>query len=193
MAEKEITLSLLNYYNTKRKAQMIAADEKVLTDAKSHTSSSISTHNTNASAHNDIRALITALEKEVDALPTSGNVSSEISAHNTNSSAHNDIRSLISGLTTRLNALADSDDTTLDQLSEIVAYIKSNKSLIDSITTSKVNVTDIVDNLTTVAANKALSANQGTEIKKMLDEKASITYVDNAIEAAITAAIAASY
>ena len=34
---------------------------------------------------------------------------------------------LITGLTTRLNTLADSDDTTLDQMSEIVEYIKSNK------------------------------------------------------------------
>lgn len=38
---------------------------------------------------------------------------------------------------TNVNTLLDSDDETLDQMSEIVAYTKSNKSLIDSITTSK--------------------------------------------------------
>lgn len=63
----------------------------------------------------------------------------DLQAHNTSVSAHNDVRNLISNLSTRLQTLADSDDTTLDQLSEIVAYIKNNKSLIDGITTSKVN------------------------------------------------------
>ena len=65
----------------------------------------------------------------------------------------------MAALSAKLNALADSDDTTLDQLSEIVAYIKNNKSLIDGITTGKVSVDDIVDNLTSTAANKPLSAN----------------------------------
>lgn len=92
-----------------------------------------------------------------------------VSAHNTSTSAHNDIRDLVNGLNTRLNALADSDDTTLDQMSEIVAYIKNNKSLIDSITTNKVNVSDIVNNLTTNVTNKPLSAAQGVAIKTLID------------------------
>ena len=94
---------------------------------------------------------------------------SKVSAHNTGTDAHSDIRLLIQGLTDRLNALADSDDTTLDQLSEIVAYIKSNKSLIDAITTSKVNVADIVNDLTTNVANKPLSAAQGVALKALID------------------------
>jgi hypothetical protein len=104
----------------------------------------------------------------IAAIPTP-DVSGQISAHNTSTTAHNDIRDLISGLTTRLNTLADSDDTTLDQMSEIVAYIKSNKSLIDSITTSKVNVSDIIDNLTTNVSNKPLSAAQGVALKALID------------------------
>ena len=96
-------------------------------------------------------------------------VDNKISTHNTSTSAHNDIRDLISGLTTRLNTLANSDDTTLDQMSEVVAYIKNNKSLIDGITTSKVNVTDIVNNLTTNVTNKPLSAAQGVAIKSLID------------------------
>lgn len=99
----------------------------------------------------------------------SGRATGLIAAHNTSGAAHNDIRSLISGLTTRLNALADSDDTTLDQLSEIVEYIKANKTLIDSITTSKVSVADIIDNLTTSVSNKPLSAKMGVELKKLID------------------------
>ncbi len=50
-----------------------------------------------------------------------------------------DLQNQIRTLTTHLNAILDSDDTTLDQLSEIVAYIKSNKELIEAITTSKAN------------------------------------------------------
>lgn len=99
----------------------------------------------------------------------SGTADSKVSAHNTSDAAHNDIRQLISDLTSRLNALADSDDTTLDQMSELVAYIKSNKSLIDSITTNKVNVEDIIDNLTTSVSNKPLSAKMGVELKKLID------------------------
>lgn len=98
-----------------------------------------------------------------------GAANSAVSSHNTNTSAHNDIRELISGLTTRLDALADSDDTTLDQMSEVVAYIKANKELIESITTSKVNVSDIVNNLTTNVTNKPLSAAQGVAIKGLID------------------------
>lgn len=98
-----------------------------------------------------------------------GTADGKVSAHNTAGDAHNDIRKLISGLTQRLNALADSDDTTLDQMSEVVAYIKSNKSLIDAITTSKINVADIIDNLTTNVSNKPLSAAQGVALKALID------------------------
>lgn len=92
-----------------------------------------------------------------------------VNNHNTSSTAHSDIRNLISGLNTRLNALADSDDTTLDQLSEIVAYIKSNRSLIENVTTNKVNVSDIIDNLTSTATNKPLSAKQGKILNDLIN------------------------
>lgn len=113
----------------------------------------------------------TAQKTAIDnAVTTAGtNADSKVSAHNTSSEAHNDIRLLIDGLTTRLNTLADSDDTTLDQMSEIVDYIKANKELIDSVTTSKVNVADIIDNLTTNVANKPLSAAQGVVLKGLID------------------------
>lgn len=107
-------------------------------------------------------------DTKIAAIPTP-DVSGQINTHNTNASAHSDIRELITGLTTRLNTLADSDDTTLDQLSEIVAYIKNNKSLIDGITTSKVNVADIINNLTTNVSNKPLSAAQGVALKALID------------------------
>lgn len=113
-------------------------------------------------------------ESEIDTklspLATSTSVTNSISTHNTATGAHADIRNLIDGLTNRLNALADSDDTTLDQMSEIVAYIKANKALIDSITTSKVNVADIINNLTTNVTNKPLSAAQGVTLKGLIDD-----------------------
>lgn len=117
----------------------------------------------------------TASEVGADA---AGTAESKVSEHNVATDAHNDIRLLIEGLTTRLNALADSDDTTLDQMSEVVAYIKSNKNLIDVITTSKVSVSDIIDNLTTNASNKPLSAAQGVILKTMIEEMGSTTEGD---------------
>lgn len=99
----------------------------------------------------------------------SGTATNVVNAHNTSEESHNDIRLLISGLATRLNALANSDDTTLDQMAEVVAYIKNNKSLIDGITTSKVSVSDIIDNLTTSASNKPLSAKQGVALKALIE------------------------
>jgi ABC-type amino acid transport substrate-binding protein len=99
----------------------------------------------------------------------SGTASSAVSTHNTNTDAHNDIRLLITALTTRLDALANSDDDTLDQMAEVVAYIKANRDLIDQITTGKVSVSDIVNNLITNVANKPLSAAQGVVLKGLID------------------------
>lgn len=98
-----------------------------------------------------------------------GTAAAQVGAHNVSGEAHADLRALIEGLTSRLNALADSDDETLDQLSEIVVYIKSNKALIDAVTTGKVSTGDIVDNLTTNASGKVLSAAQGVALKGLID------------------------
>ena len=111
----------------------------------------------------------TYVTNQIAAIPTP-DVSGQINNHNTAEDSHNDIRLLVNGLTTRLNALANSDDTTLDQMSEVVDYIKNNKSLIDGITTNKVNVADIVNNLTTNVTNKPLSAAQGVVLKALIDE-----------------------
>lgn len=98
-----------------------------------------------------------------------GTATAAVATHNASAEAHGDIRTLISNLSEKLNALADSDDTTLDQFSEVVAYIKANKSLIEGVTTSKLNVSDVIDNLTTADGKKALSANQGAVLKGLID------------------------
>lgn len=105
---------------------------------------------------------------EVGADPA-GTADETVNAHNTQSDTHADIRLLIQQLTQRLNTVANSDDVSLDQLSEIVAYIKSNKDLIDQITTNKVSVTDIINNLVTNVPDKPLSAAMGVELKRLID------------------------
>ena len=99
----------------------------------------------------------------------SGTAASAVSQHNTDAAAHNDLRIALKGLSDRINAALDSDDITLDQMSEVVAYIKSNKTLIDAITTNKVSVADIINNLTTNVTNKPLSAAQGVVLSGLID------------------------
>lgn len=101
---------------------------------------------------------------------SSGTSTAKVSEHNVSDTSHNDLRILIQDLSTRLNTLANSDDTTLDQMSEIVAYIKNNKNLIDGVTTNKVSVADIVDNLETNVYNKPLSAKQGMYLRAMIED-----------------------
>ena len=93
----------------------------------------------------------------------------DITAHNVSASSHNDIRLRIEEIADDFYTFADCDDETLSQLQEVVNYIKNNASLIESITTSKVSVSDIVNNLTTNVNNKPLSAAQGVVLKALID------------------------
>lgn len=103
-----------------------------------------------------------------------GTADKSVSMHNAANDSHEDIRLLITNLTNRINTIANSEDTDLDQLSEIVAYIKNNKSLIDGITTNKVSVSDVINNLTTNVINKPLSAAQGVVLKASIDNMSSV-------------------
>lgn len=156
------------------------AEGNISTTLQNHVSDKLNPHNTtkeqielgNVDNTSDIdKPVSTAQQNALD---------STMSTHNISNSSHSDIRLLISELTTRLNTLADSDDTTLDQLSEIVAYIKNNKSLIDGITTSKINVSDIIDDLTTNSGEKVLSAKQGTVLKGLITDLTEI--VENKVD-----------
>lgn len=102
----------------------------------------------------------------------SGTASKAVSEHNVSSTAHNDLRVALKNLADRLSAALNSDDTTLDDLKEVVTYIKSNRTLIDAITTSKVSVADIINDLITNVADKPLSAAQGVIIKGLIDDVA---------------------
>lgn len=105
---------------------------------------------------------------EVGADPA-GTADETVNAHNTQSDAHADIRLLIQQLTQRLNRVANSDDASLDQLREIVDYIKDNRNLIEQVTTNKVSVTDIINNLVTNVPDKPLSAAMGVELARLID------------------------
>ena len=121
-----------------------------------------------------------------------GTAASAVSQHNTDAAAHNDLRLALQELANHINAALDSDDTTLDQMSEVVAYIKSNKSLIDAITTSKVSVSDIVNDLVTNVADKPLSAAQGVALKQLIDalrnDKLDAAELTNAVNTALAQA-----
>lgn len=108
------------------------------------------------------------VDEKVGGIPTP-DVSAQIGEHNTDPEAHGGITGALAELTERFNALANSDDETLDQLAEIVEYIKSNKTLVDAITTSKVSISDIVNNLTSDDVDKPLSAAQGKVLKELIE------------------------
>lgn len=75
-------------------------------------------------------------------------IDSDVSAHNSSTSAHSDIRELISDVDSRV----DTVDSTVSTLN-----------------TSKVNKSDIVNNLTTDDSTKPLSAAMGMELKNSID------------------------
>lgn len=108
-------------------------------------------------------------DEKVSNLASTTIVDNKISAHNTSISAHSDIRTFISDLSTKINNFLDVDDATTDQLSEVITLIENNKGTLESLTTNKINVSDIVDNLTTSSTSKVLSAKQGVAIKALID------------------------
>lgn len=143
--KKYLSLERLGEYDALIKSEINSGDSTTLASAKSYTDSKTS------------------------GLASTGTVDSKISSHNTSSSAHSDIRVLITELTTKVNNFLDVDDTTTDQLSEVLEMIENNKGTLESLTSGKVNVSDIVDNLTTSSTTKVLSANQGVALKALVD------------------------
>jgi len=76
---------------------------------------------------------------------------------------------ILYGYIQAIQALLTSNDTDLDTVQEIVTYIKNNKSVLDTFSTSKINVSDIVDDLLSSISNKPLSAKQGYLLKGYID------------------------
>ena len=93
----------------------------------------------------------------------------ELSNHNTSTEAHNDIRLIITELTNKVTNFLDVDVNTTNQLSDLLQLINDNATDIDEITSGKVNVSDIINDLTTSVSNKPLSAAQGKALKDLFD------------------------
>ena len=111
----------------------------------------------------------TANEANTAANEAKSTAEGAVGTHNTSASSHNDIRALITELSNAVNDFLDVDDTTKDQLSEVLALIDANKGTLESLTTSKISVSDVVNNLTTNSEGKVLSAAQGVVIKGLID------------------------
>lgn len=130
----------------------------------------VSDHNANEAAHPAIRSAITEVSNEVKNLNVEGKIADALFSHNTNDESHNDIRILLRELSDKVNHFLDVDDTTKDQLSELLALIDENIEDIENIVAGYVKHTDIINNLTTNLDNKALSAAQGVELKRLIEE-----------------------
>ena len=98
-----------------------------------------------------------------------GTAASAVGAHNIDESSHNDIRVALGKLKGEVEAFLDIDEPTFDQLSELIAKIQANAGSIAQLTNGKINVSDIINNLTTNAVNKPLSAAQGVVLKGLVD------------------------
>ena len=85
-------------------------------------------------------------EIKTDVISIANNINNSISEHNESTTAHSDIRSLISNLTNKLNTFLDTDDESLDQMSELITFIQNNRTLIEGITTSKVDKNQGIEN-----------------------------------------------
>lgn len=83
---------------------------------------------------------------------------------------------LLNDAISAINTLLGSDNTSLDTLQEIVDYIENHQSVLNGISTSKVNVSDIINNLTSNVSNKPLSAAQGYALKALVDGKAASSH-----------------
>lgn len=171
--------------NVTELANQVQADKEIVANNTAITNANVETTNDNVELTNQnktatdealansrqINEEVVTIKNEIMGFAEDASriVAESIATHNISSTAHDDIRQLIIGLNNKLNTVLDSDDSTLDQLSEIVNYIKDNRDLIETITTSKINVSDIIDNLTTTSSNKPLSAKQGKVLKDLID------------------------
>ncbi len=119
-----------------------------------------------------------------------GTATEKVGEHNADTTAHPYIQALILKVEDLIKAFLDIDNPTFDQLSELIAQIEANAGTIEQLTNGKVNVADIVNNLTSNVANKPLSAAQGVILKGLVDNLS--TVANNAAATAGNAATAAN-
>lgn len=134
-------------------------------DAHNHNNS----YDTKGAANTALESAKSYTDTKTTGLASETSVNTKVNAHNSEASAHSDIRALIAELETKVTNFLDVDDTTTDQLSEVLTLITNNNGTLESLTSSKINVSDIVNDLTTSSTSKVLSAAQGVAIKTLID------------------------
>ena len=117
---------------------------------------------------NEAKAIATEAKNTADSI--SGLANNALGIANSALAIAQETKDECEGYHAEVKALLECDDETLNEIQEIVDYTKSNKELIDEITIKKVNVADIVDNLTSTATDKPLSANMGRELNEFYSE-----------------------
>ena len=129
------------------------------------------------SAHNqdvaDINQSIAGLDSKyqgkVDELIAADEANAQaLESHNNDTGAHSYIQGLINELDARLDAFLGDGDAAA-ALSDLLEYLQNNGDLIESLDANKINYSDIVDNLTTEATDKPLSANQGVQLAASIE------------------------
>ena len=122
--------------------------------------------------------------EEVGADPR-GTAENAITGHDKAKNSHGDIRQELTDIRDQLLAFLDTDEDTLDQLSELISAIMANKTSVDALTTGKINTSDIIDNLSTNSAHKPLSAAQGVILKELVAGKLDAAALPGAIDTAL--------
>ena len=160
-----------NAYDTKGSAENALASAQSYTDEQvgAIKMPDVSVYETKADAKIKYDEAQEYTNTKVSGLATTSAVATSISDHSTSTSAHSDIRVLINDLATAVSNFLDVDDETVDQLSEVLTLIENNRGTLESLTSTKVNVDDIINNLTTNIESKVLSAAQGVVIKGLID------------------------
>lgn len=94
-----------------------------------------------------------------------------ITSHNAATDSHSDIRLAIQECQNQINNFLDVDEATKVKLSEVLTMIESAEESgdIEQLTILKVNISDIVNDLTTNVIDKPLSAAQGAVLKGLVD------------------------
>lgn len=136
-------------------------------------SDSLLNEKTDKTITNELTKRVTENETNIDVLiqnkANKSDIIDNLTTNNSNQmlSARQGYR--LNNMINDINALLKSDNINLDTIQEIVNYIENNKDLIDSIMLTKVNISDVIDNLTTTDSTKPLSANQGVILKEFID------------------------
>lgn len=89
-----------------------------------------------------------------------------------------------------IQTLLGSDDISLDTVQEIVTYIKANQAALTTLGQNKVNISDVINTLTSTETTKPLAAAQGKALNDLIT---ALTSTVSGKEAAIATSTADKY